>query len=108
MWIGSLAHFLVGVLAAIFAVAGIGYIAGSGYLRERLGHPVRYYRVIGVLQLFAALFLAVSQLRIWGIVLAGLMTFFWVVGLFNHRQWNWALAGMLMLMALAPASLAIH
>ena len=108
MWISSLPHFLVGVLAAIFEVAAIGYIIGSGYFRERLRHPVQYYRVIGVLQLFAAFFLMVPQLRIWGIVLAGLMTFFWVVSLLNHRQWNWALAGMLMMMALAPAALAIH
>jgi hypothetical protein len=38
----------------------------------------------------------------------GLLTFFWVVTLLNHRQWSWAIAGMLMMMALVPISLATH
>ena len=62
---------------------------------------------MGVLQFLTALFLAVPVLRIWGIILAGFVTFFWVVTLLNHRQWNWAVAGMLMMAALMPASLAL-
>ncbi len=111
MWTNSLPHFLVGALAAIFAIAAIIDMAGSRYVRARFRqwrYPRQFYRAMGVLQFFAAFFLAVPQLRIWGIVLAGFITFFWVVNLLNHRQWSWAVAGMLMMMALAPASLAIY
>ena len=110
MWANDLPHLLAGLLAAIFAIAGVIDVAGSGYVRARFRHreyPRQFYRVVGVLQLITALFLAVPQLRVWGIVMASFLTFYWVVILLNHRQWSWALAGMLMMMALAPASLAI-
>lgn len=106
----SLPHLLATVLAAIFAVAAIIDLIGARYVRARFRqwrYPRQFYRVMGVLQLFAAIFLMVPQLRIWGIILAGLITFFSVVTLLNHRQWSWAIAGMLVLVALAPASLAI-
>lgn len=111
MWTSSLSHFLAGALAVIFAVAGVVDLVGSRYVRVRFRqwrYPRQFYRMVGVLQLFAAIFLAVPPLRIWGIVLASLITFFWVVTLLNHRQWNWAIAGMLVLVALAPASLTIY
>jgi predicted lysophospholipase L1 biosynthesis ABC-type transport system permease subunit len=111
MWTNDLPHLLIDILAAIFVISAIIDIAGSHYFHERFRewqHPRQFYRVMGVLQLFTALFLAVSQLRIWGIIFGGLITFFWVVILLNHRQWSWAAAGMLMLVALAPASLAIY
>jgi hypothetical protein len=111
MWTNSLSHLFAGVLAVTFAVAAITCMAGSRYLRERFrdwGYPGQFYRVMGVLQLLAAFFLAVAQLRVWGIVLAGFIIFFWTVALLNHRQWSWAVAGMLMMIALVPASLAIY
>jgi hypothetical protein len=111
MWANNLPHLFAGVLAAIYAIAGIIDVAGSSYIRARFHHreyPRQFYRVIGALQLITALFLAVPQLRIWGIILAGFLTFYWVVILLNHRQWSWAVGGMLMMMALAPASLALY
>jgi hypothetical protein len=110
MWTSSFPYLLVNALAVIFAIAALIGIAGSRYLRERFRqwhYPGKFYRVMGILQLFTALCLALPQLRIWGIILAGIITFSWVVNLLNHRQWSWAAAGMLLLMALAPASLAI-
>jgi hypothetical protein len=110
MWTISLPHLAAGILAAIFGIAAIMDLVGARYIRARFRqwrYPRQFYRVMGVLQLFAAIFLAMAQLRIWGIILAGLITFFWVVTLLNHRQWSWAVAGMLMMMALVPASLAI-
>jgi len=110
MWTHSLPHLFAAALTAIFAAAAVMDLTGTRYVRARLRqwrYPRQFYRVLGVLQLFAALFLAVPQLRIWGIILAGFITFFSVVTLLNHRQWSWAMAGMLMMMALAPASLAI-
>ena len=109
MWTNSLPHLLAGSLAVIFAINGAVDFAGSGYIRARFRqwrHPRQFYRVMGVLQLLTSLFLAMPLLRIWGIILAGFVTFFWVVTLLNHRQWSWAVAGMLMMAALVPASLA--
>src|ERR1700689_3702406 len=111
MWTSVLPHILANGLAAIFAITAIIDLAGSRYIRARFRqwrYPRQFYRVMGVLQLFTSLFLAMPQLRIWGIFLAGLVTFFWVVTFLNHRHWSWAAAGMLMMMALVPASLAIH
>jgi hypothetical protein len=111
MWTNVLPHILANGLAAIFAIAAIIDLAGSRYVRARFRqwrYPRQFYRVMGVLQLITAAFLAAPQLRIWGILLAGLLAFFWTVTLLNHRQWSWAAAGMLLMAALAPASLAIH
>jgi hypothetical protein len=111
MWMHVLPHLLASVLTAIFALAGIfGMAAGSDYLRARFRpwqYPRQFYRIMGVLQLIVALFLAVPQLRIWGIICAGPIIFYWIVILLNHRQWSWAVAGMLIMIALMPASLAI-
>jgi len=111
MWTNGLPHVLANALAAIFTITAIIDLAGPRYIRARFRtwrHPRQFYRVMGVLQLITALFLATPQLRIWGIILAGLITFFWVVTLLNHRQWRLAAAGILLMAALVPASLAIH
>ena len=111
MWINNLPHLLAGALAVIFATTAIIDLAGSRYIRARFRqwrYPRQFYWVMGVLQLMTSAFLSMPQLRIWGIILAGLITFFWVVTLLNHRQWSWAVAGILMMIALVPASLAIN
>jgi len=111
MWTNSLPNLLASTLIVIFAITAVIDLAGSRYIRARFRHwryPPQFYRVMGMLQLFTSLFLAMPQLRIWGIILAGLITFFWVVTLLNHRQWSWAAAGMLMMMALVPASLTTY
>ena len=109
MWTNSLPHILAGILALIFAGAGIIDVAGFRFVGARFRqwqYRRQFHRVMGVLQLITALFLAMPQLRIWGIVLAGVMTFFGVVTLLNHRQWSWAVAGMLIMAALVPVSFA--
>jgi len=109
MWMNSLPHILAGILALIFASTGIVDVAGFRFARARFRrwqYPRQFYRVIGVLQLITSVFLAMPQLRIWGIVLAGVITFFGVVTLLNHRQWSWAVAGILIMAALVPISLA--
>ena len=107
----DLPHLLAAALTAIFALTAVVELTGARYIRSHYRHwrhPRRFYRVTGALQLLAALFLAMPQLRISGILLAGFVLFLWVVTLLNHRQWRWAAAGMVMMMALVPASLAIH
>jgi hypothetical protein len=95
MWINNLPHFLADGLAAIFVITAAIDVAGSLYIRMRARqwrYLRHFYRVMGVLQLFTALFLAMPQLRIWGIILAGFIMSFRIVILRNHRQWNWAAA----------------
>jgi hypothetical protein len=104
-------HLLVEALAAIFAFAAIIDVVGARYIRARFRqwrYPSRFYRVMGMLQLFAAFFLAAPASRIWGVVLAGFILFLWIVILLNHRRWSWAAGGMVVMMALVPASLAVH
>ena len=111
MWTNNLPHLLAGALTVIFGVTATIELTGYRYIGAHFRqwrHPRQFYRVMGVLQLIAALFLAMPQLRIWGIILAGILTFLWVVTLLNRRQWSWAAAGMLMMVALVPASLSIH
>jgi hypothetical protein len=111
VWSNNLPHLLALTLAVIFAATAAIELMGYRYIRthfRRWRHPRQFYRVMGALQLFAALFLAMPQLRVWGIVLAGIITFLWVVTLLNRRQWSWAIAAMLMMVALVPASLSIH
>jgi hypothetical protein len=92
MWIGNLPSLLPDGLAAIFTIVAIIDMVGSFNIRARsrqwrkLRH---FYRVMCVLQLFTALFFAVPQLQIWGVILAAFITSFRIVILRNHRQWNW-------------------
>jgi hypothetical protein len=96
-------------LAAIFAGSGLLQIAGPKFVRDayqRWHFPRNFHRVSAGLQLLAAVFLALDVTRIWGIFLAGAVTFVAVITLLNHRQYAYAIPGMLLLVSLAPASLA--
>jgi hypothetical protein len=107
----DLPHILSLALIAIFAGTAAVELTSHRYIRTHFRcwrRPRRFYRVMGVLQLLAALFLSTPQLRVLGIILAGFVIFLWVVTLLNHRQWSWAVTGMLMMLALVPASLVIH
>jgi len=109
MWTNNLPDVLADSLAAIFAVAAIIGMAATRHLHERFRrwrHPGQFYRMISELLLLTALFLALPEMRLWGIALAGFILFWGVVSLLNHRRWGFAVAGMLMMTALAPASLA--
>ena len=96
-------------VVALFAVAGLINLTGAEFVRVayRFWHyPKRFYRVVGGVELMAALFLAVPQLRIWGVALAGMIAFFAVVTLLNHRQYAMSVTGMFLLVSLVPTALA--
>src|SRR5882762_3532936 len=83
-------------VGAILALAGLVNIAGPRRLREtylRWDFPQRFYLVVGALELIAAAFLAIPEMRVWGIALAGFITFGAVVTLFNHRRYLFAVPG---------------
>ncbi|MGN6515916.1 MAG: DoxX family protein [Rhizomicrobium sp.] len=96
-------------IAAVFAVSGLVQLVGPGFVRrayERWDFPPKFYRVTAVVELVTAAFLLNPLTREWGVTLAGLVTFVAVVTLLNHRQYAYTLPGILLLLALIPASLA--
>jgi hypothetical protein len=100
---------LVEVLAVGFGLAGFVQWLGLAFVRrayQRWHFPPRHYRVTGTLELIAAALLAVPNTRLCGIGLAGLITFGAVVTLLKNRQYVWAIPGVAVLIALAPATLA--
>jgi len=96
-------------LAVLFAIAGLINLTGISRVRAayRFWHyPKQFYRTVGALEFLASLFLAVPQLRIWGVILGAFISFFAVVTLLNHRQYALSIPGMLLLVSLVPAALA--
>ncbi len=109
MMISIIAQLAVDVVSAIFALAGLINLSGSTHLRVvyRLWrYPRNFYRIVGLGQLMAALFLIVPETRIWGIAASAMITFVATVTLLHHRQYLWSLPAMLLLVSLVPVSLA--
>jgi len=93
-------------LATLFAFAAVLHLAAPRPLREgyrRWQFAPGFYYVAGIAQLFAAVFLAVPQTRIWGGILAAVILFVAVTSLLNHRKYLYALPAMLAMLAIAPA-----
>ena len=102
----AIANILANALAVLFAGAGLLHMAAPHGLRmayRRWQFARGFYYVVGTAQLFAALFLAIPQTRIWGGFLAGTILFMTVVSLLNHRKYFHAAPAILVLAALAPA-----
>jgi DoxX-like family len=96
-------------ISAIFAVSAALHLTAPGFLRrayERWNFPPDSYRVTGVMELIAAVFLANPLTRIWGIGLAAFVIFTTIAMLLNNRQYALTVPGILLLVALVPASLA--
>jgi hypothetical protein len=109
MTIPIIARLAVDLVSATFCLAGLVNLNGSTHLRAvyRLWHyPHNFYRIVGLAQLMAALFLIVPQTLIWGIAAGGMISFIATVTLLHHRQYLWSLPVMLLLVSLVPASLA--
>jgi hypothetical protein len=93
-------------LASLFAIASLLHLAGLRALRRayRRGHfPRSSVTAVGVVLGFAAVFLAVPALRIWGAMLAALILFAVVTALLNRERYVWAVPMVLLMIALAPA-----
>ena len=97
------------VLTALFGIGGLLHIAGPDFLKRayrRWGFPFNAHRVIGVLEILAALFLSNPVTRIWGVVVAGFLIVFGTVALVNHGKYVYSLPCLVLMLALVPASLA--
>ena len=97
-------------LAVVFGLIGALQLAGPGFARDayrRWDYPQRVRLVTGVLDIAAAVMLAVPALRGWGIALAAILTFGSVVILLSHRQYLYAVPAIGLMAALVPATLAV-
>jgi len=96
-------------LTTLFAISAAIHLYGPVFLRARYRRwrfPANAHLVVGVLNLLAALFLSNPITRIWGVALAGLITFVTIVTLLNHGKYGYSVPAMLVLAALVPATLA--
>ena len=106
----SFPFLIAWLVGTILMVAGFINIAGPRRLREVYANwdlPQRFYLVAGALEVTAAAFLAVPEMRLWGIALAGFIAFGVVVTLFNQRRYLSAVPAIILMLALFPASLAV-
>ena len=93
----------------LFGASGLLHMTGPGFLRRayrRWGFPSNTHRVIGVLEILTALFLSNPVTRIWGVILAGFIIFFATVALLNRGKYIYSVPGLILMLALVPASLA--
>ena len=100
--------FIALAIAAMFAVSALVHLAGPRFIREayeRWNFPRKFYRVTGIVELLAAAFLANPITRLWGVTLAALTMFVAVVTLLNNKQYAYTVPGILVMVALIPASL---
>ena len=97
------------VLTGLFGFSAAIHLYGPAFLRARYRRwrfPANTHLVIGTLDLLAALFLSNPITRIWGVALAGVITFVTIVNLLNHGKYGYSIPAMLVLAALIPATFA--
>ena len=97
------------LIAGIFTASALVHLAAPGFIRrayEHWGFPPKFYRVTAGVELLAAAFLANPLTRIWGVALAALIMFVAIVKLLEGRQYAYTIPGIVVLVALVPASLA--
>jgi hypothetical protein len=97
------------ILTIVFGLSAAIHLTGPTVLRARYRRwrfPSNAHLVVGVLNLLAALFLSNPITRIWGVALAGLITFVTIVTLLNHGKYGYSVPALLVLAALVPATLA--
>jgi len=109
MTIPMIARLAVDLVSTTFGLAGLINFSGGAHVRAVYRfwrYPRHFYRVVGIAELMAALFLIVPETRVWGIAASGMIVFIAIVTLLHHRQYLWSLPAMLLLVSLVPASLA--
>jgi len=105
----TISFFLTDTIAALLGLAGIVHLAGPRPLRRLLaewGYGRGFNWVAGSFAVAAAVFLAVPQLRIWGVALAGFMLFGTTIELLEHRKYLYAFSNILVLGVLPLALIA--
>jgi hypothetical protein len=101
--------FIAWVIAGVFIASALVHLAAPPFIRnayERWGFPPKFYRITALVELVAAAFLSDPITRIWGVALAALIMFVAIVKLLANRQYAYTIPGIVVLIALVPASLA--
>jgi hypothetical protein len=96
--------------AAIFAGAGLINFTAIKSVREvydRWDVSPGFYRPLGLVEIAAAVCLAVPSLRFWGVLLAAPIFFGSVVMLLDHRHYAYAASVAVMMTGLVAALLAV-
>jgi hypothetical protein len=96
--------------AAVFAMAGLINFTAVRSVREVYGRwdvAPGFYRPLGLVEIAAAVCLAIPSLRFWGVLLAAPIFFGSVVMLLDHRHYVYAASVVLMMSGLLAALLAI-
>jgi hypothetical protein len=96
-------------LSGLFGVFGLWQMAGSNKLRQtyrRWRFPANTHNVVGAVAVIVALFLSDPITRIWGVILGAFFVFIAVATLLNHGKYAWSVPGMMVMVALVPATLA--
>lgn len=104
-----IASFVPQLVALVIGVVGLVHLMGPRPLRRLLaewGYGRGFNWVAGTFCVSAAVFLAVPQLRIWGVVLAAFLLLGTTIVLLDHRRYLFALPGILLLGALPLALVA--
>jgi hypothetical protein len=107
MAVSDLMDLAVYGVTGVFLLASLVNLGGSSVVRATYrawDYPPNFYRVVGMIELAVALFLALPQTRIWGVILGGFIAFFSVVTLLKHSRYALSLPGMLLLAAMVPVS----
>ena len=110
MYVDSIYSLVALLLTAAFGLIGAVQLIGPRFVREaykRWDYGSRVRIVTGVLDVLAAIMLALPVFRGWGIVLAAILTFGSVVVFLNHRQYRYALPAIGLMIALVPAAVAV-
>ena len=97
-------------LSVIFSLIGLVQLIGPHFVREtyrRWGYGRSVRLVTGVLDIVAAIMLGLPALRVWGIVVAAILTFGSIVVFLNHRQYRQAVPAIALMLALIPATVAV-
>jgi hypothetical protein len=99
----AIAFFVPRIAASFMGIAGLVQLVNPPALRRLLaewGYGRGFNWVSGGFTLAAAAFLAVPQLRIWGVVLAAFLLLGTTILLFDRRKYLFALPGIVLLGAL--------
>jgi hypothetical protein len=102
----EIANCVTLTLSALFVAAAMLNLVAPGFVRQvyqRWAFPRGIYYIAGLAQGLTALFLAVPETRIWGVILGAIVLFITTVSLLNHRKYLYAVATILAMIALAPA-----
>jgi hypothetical protein len=91
---------LLWIVIALLGVIGLIHVAGTSAIRASYqvwGYPRGFFYVTGVLELLAAVALAVTQTRIWGAVLGASICLAAAATLLHSKQWSHLPAPLLLL-----------